>query len=53
MSIFVYQMKDIMDKDLPDSWKVMISQKIENNLFSKVHFYVKFIPVLHEFEPEQ
>ena len=30
------QIREIMDKDLPDVWKQVISHKVENNLFSKV-----------------
>jgi hypothetical protein len=32
-----------MDKDLPEAWKLMISQKIENNLFSKVLVFHQFL----------
>ena len=33
---FLVQMSEIMDKELPEAWKQLISHKIENNLFSKV-----------------
>ena len=27
---------EILEKDLPDAWKIVIAKNIENNLFSKV-----------------
>ena len=30
------QTQEILDKDLPESWKLLITSKVSNNLFAKV-----------------
>jgi hypothetical protein len=31
------QQKELLKKELPETWKLAISKSIENKLFSKVH----------------
>ena len=51
------QTRGIINKDLPEAWKLVISKKIENNLFSKepcllaiyIYIYQHYLYACHNF----
>ena len=50
--IYINQLKDILQRKLPDSLKLSIAKQIENNLFSKVPGYsLLLVAKLHSVQP--